>query len=146
MKKLLISALVCASAAVAFSAACSNRSWAEEYTAEVSEGLVVFTAPEIHGELSLREYFDGLVDEGIITYTLEGGMVSSINGVSNTSDFSSCWMFYSDLIELDGVIYGNTEWGTYEYEGKTLASCANGVETMPVVEGFTYAAVYETFS
>ncbi len=147
MKKFL--AIVPAAAAVlalAALGACS-RGTASEYTAEVSsEDLVVFTAPEVSADMSVKDYFDGLVEEGLLTYTISGGMVTSINGVSNPADYSYCWMFYSDLTELDGVIYGNAEWGAYEYGGKTLASCAYGIEEMPVVEGYTYAAVYTRLS
>ena len=45
--------------------------------------------------------------------------------------------------ELDGVTYADPTFGTYTYDGEQLASCSYGAEGMPVVEGYTYAIVYE---
>ena len=146
VKRLIFAACAAVLAAAVPLASC-NSGEASLYKAEVSDGeLVVFVAPEVSGDMSVKDYFDGLVEEGVLTYTIADGMVTSINGVQNPADYSYCWMFYSDLTELDGVIYSNAEWGTYDYEGKTLASCAYGVEEMPVVEGYTYAAVYQSLS
>lgn len=145
-KKILISACaISVIAAIAGLSACTSGT-AEKYTLEENtDELVVFIAPEVSSDMSVKDYFDGLVEEGLITYTIADGMVTSINGKENVSGTNSgdYWMFYADLTELDGVTYANAEWGTYEYEGKTLASCVYGVEELPVVEGYTYAAVYQ---
>lgn len=129
--------------ALAALSACTGGGTAK-YDAEVSDTLVVFVAEEVSGDMSVKDYFDGLAEEGKLTYTISGGMVTEINGKENVSGTNEgdFWMFYSDLTELDGVIYANPDYGTYEYNGKTLASCSYGIEGMPVVEGYTYAAVY----
>lgn len=141
MKKFLLAA----SLAVLVFAGCAGGGEANYYAEVSSEELVVFVAEDISGDMSWRDYFDGLQEEGIITYSMDGSMLAELNGVSNASDYSSCWMLYSDLTELDGEIYGNAEWGTYDYDGRQLVSCAYGLDGMPVIEGYTYAAVYVTF-
>lgn len=141
MKKFLLAA----SLAVLVFAGCAGGGEANYYAEVSSEEFVVFVAEDISGDMSWRDYFDGLQEEGIITYSMDGSMLAELNGVSNASDYSSCWMLYSDLTELDGEIYGNAEWGTYDYDGRQLVSCAYGLELMPVIEGYAYAAVYVTF-
>ncbi len=141
MKKFLLAA----SLAVLVFAGCAGGGEANYYAEVSSEELVVFVAEDISGDMSWRDYFDGLQEEGIITYSMDGSMLAELNGVSNASDYSSCWMLYSDLTELDGEIYGNAECGTYDYDGRQLVSCAYGLELMPVIEGYAYAAVYVTF-
>ena len=141
MKKFLLAA----SLAVLVFAGCAGGGEANYYAEVSSEELVVFVAEDISGDMSWRDYFDGLQEEGIITYSMDGSMLAELNGVSNASDYSSCWMLYSDLTELDGKIYGNAERGTYDYDGRQLVSCAYGLELMPVIEGYAYAAVYVTF-
>ena len=141
MKKFLLAA----SLAVLVFAGCAGGGEANYYAEVSSEELVVFVAEDISGDMSWRDYFDGLQEEGIITYSMDGSMLAELNGVSNASDYSSCWMLYSDLTELDGEIYGNAEWGTYDYDGRQLVSCVYGLELMPVIEGYAYAAVYVTF-
>ena len=141
MKKFLLAA----SLAVLVFAGCAGGGEANYYAEVSSEELVVFVAEDISGDMSWRNYFDGLQEEGIITYSMDGSMLAELNGVSNASDYSSCWMLYSDLTELDGEIYGNAERGTYDYDGRQLVSCAYGLELMPVIEGYAYAAVYVTF-
>ena len=145
MKKLFIVAAAGVACITAL-AACSSGARAASYqTSANTATLVAFTAPEIYGDLYLKGYLDGLAERELITYTLENGMITSVNGTKNDAASGSYWMLYSDLTELDGVEYGNAEWGTYEYGGKTLASCTYGAEGMPVVEGYTYAVVYQTF-
>lgn len=141
MKKFLLAA----SLAVLVFAGCAGGGEANYYAEVSSEELVVFVAEDISGDMSWRDYFDGLQEEGIITYSMDGSMLAELNGVSNASDYSSCWMLYSDLTELDGEIYGNAERGTYDYDGRQLVSCEYGLELMPVIEGYAYAAVYVTF-
>lgn len=154
MKKLIIfvSALMCA--AVASMCACvpsdnaddtfDNEPSAQfEYTTLVNNAeLVVFTAHDVPDDMTWKDYFDGLAESGLITYKMSGTMLSELNGSVNGVS-AHYWMLYSDIVELDGVIYGNAEWGTYDYEGKQLVSCSFGLELMPVAEGYTYAAVYQ---
>ena len=87
----------------------------------------------------------GLVAAGEISYTIEDGMIISLNGTENITQVNSgsYWMIYSDLLEKDGVIYADPTYGTYNHNGGTLASCSYGAESMPVIAGYTYALVFE---
>lgn len=141
MKKLIVAAAL----SCVVLAACGNAGSTSEYKVEVNtDTLVVFVAEDIEGDMSWKDYFDGLEKEGLITYSMDGTMLSELNGKSNAD--GNYWLFYSDLVELDGEIYGNASWGTYEYEGEQLAACSYGIELMPIIEGYTYAAVYTTYS
>ena len=113
-------------------------------TVNTSE-LVVFTAPDNFAMISVKEYLDGLVAAGEISYTIEDGMIISLNGTENITQVNSgsYWMIYSDLLEKDGVIYADPTYGTYNHNGGTLASCSYGAESMPVIAGYTYALVFE---
>ena len=86
MKKFLLAA----SLAVLVFAGCAGGGEANYYAEVSSEELVVFVAEDISGDMSWRDYFDGLQEEGIITYSMDGSMLAELNGVSNASDYSSC--------------------------------------------------------
>ena len=60
-------------------------------------------------------------------------MLSELNGVSNASDYSSCWMLYSDLTELDGVIYGNPAY----FDGGKQSNVLNYETTLELKAGDT---------
>lgn len=150
MKKLIFAALASAAAClcVAFAACTETAPGGIEYTVEVSNNIIVaFVAPQSVDEknLSVKDYFDGLVEAGKLTYEISDGMVESINGQSNSAATMSYWMFYSDLGELDGVAYTDPSY-TYDYNGKELGSCNFGVELMPVVGGYTYVAVFDSLA
>ncbi len=87
--------------------------------------------------MSAMEY---LKDEGELTFETRDKMITSINGKANAADFSSCWMLYTSATEK-----ANTEWGTYEYDGKTLGSAILGAENLDVFVGEIYVWVYTTF-
>ena len=74
------------------------------------------------------------------TFAFSNGMLTSINGVENPADFSSCWMLYTSDAEM-----ANTAWGTTEYDGKTLGSAIVGAFELDVIAGGIYVWVYTTF-
>ncbi len=74
------------------------------------------------------------------TFTFTNGMITSINGVENPADFSSCWMLYTSDAEM-----ANTAWGTTEYDGQTLGSAVVGVNELDVISGEIYVWVYAAF-
>lgn len=127
--------------------ACSISKGSQQQTYPITVNtaeLVAFTAPDEFATISLKEYLDGLVTAEKLSYTIQSGMITSINGTENISETNkgSYWMIYSDLLELDGVTYANPTY-TYDYNGKVLASCTFGAESMPVIAGYTYAIVFE---
>jgi hypothetical protein len=92
-------------------------------------------------DMVLIDYMDTLLKEGKLTCTIENGMVTSINGIDNPADFSSCWMLYTS--DADN---SNAAWGTVEFEGKQYGSAISGAETLKVKPGQLYIWVYKSFS
>ena len=79
-------------------------------------------------------------DELELNFTCFGGMMTSINGVENSVDYSKCWMLYTSDSEM-----ANTQWGTTEYNGKTYGSAIVGVGELEVIADGIYIWVYQTF-
>ena len=92
-------------------------------------------------DMVLIDYTDTLVKEGKLTCSIENGMVTSINGIDNPADFSSCWMLYTS--DADN---SNAAWGTVEFEGAQYGSAISGAETLKVKPGQLYIWVYKSFS
>ena len=92
-------------------------------------------------DMVLIDYMDTLVKEGKLTCSIENGMVTSINGIDNPADFSSCWMLYTS--DADN---SNAAWGTVEFEGKQYGSAISGAETLKIKAGQLYIWVYKSFS
>ena len=92
-------------------------------------------------DMVLIDYMDTLVKEGKLTCTIENGMVTSINGIDNPADFSSCWMLYTS--DADN---SNAAWGTVEFEGAQYGSAISGAETLKIKAGQLYIWVYKSFS
>ncbi len=80
---------------------------------------------------SLKSYMDELVRDGHLTYTMENGMITSMNGT--TPPTGSYWMLYTD--DAENAV---PAWGECVYEGRTYASALCGAETLPVKSGCTY--------
>ncbi len=77
---------------------------------------------------------------GEFTYELVGGMITSINGVENSTLEKFAWMLYTSDAELS-----NTAWGTYVYEEKTLGSATYGAGDLLVKTGEIYVWVYQNY-
>ena len=92
-------------------------------------------------DMVLIDYMDTLVKEGKLTCTIENGMVTSINGIDNPADFSSCWMLYTSDEEN-----ANAAWGTVDFEGKQYGSAISGAETLKIKPGQLYIWVFKSFS
>lgn len=129
MKKRLLLVLLCIVAVFGFcfAAGCNKD----------VEPVAITVSGSTEGE-TLFEYMSDLKDKGELSFSFDDGMITQLNGVSNTSN--SYWMLYTDDDENS-----NTAWGTYEYEGKTLGSSALGADSLVVVDGCVYVWVYETF-
>lgn len=107
---------------------------------ESTETRVVIEVNEAEENATLLSVMEKLQKEEKISFTLSGTMVASVNGKENTADFSSCWMLYTSDTEMSSA-----EWGTIEYDGKTLASAIIGADTLTVVSGAVYIWEYQTF-
>lgn len=91
-------------------------------------------------DLLLIDYMKTLKEKGELEFEIENGMITSINGIDNPADFSSCWMLYTSDEELS-----NVAWGTVEYEGKEYASAVSGAEALKIKPDQLYIWVFKSF-
>ena len=91
---------------------------------------------------TLLDVMEDRKEEGTLAFEVVNGMVTSINGTENSPTYNPCWMLYTSD---DDPAVSNSAWGTYEYEGQTLASAALGADALIVKTGEIYVWVYVTF-
>ncbi len=105
----------------------------------VEDVVITVSAEEysVQGK-TLKDYMDYLVGEGKLTYLMDGSLLSTVNGTSNTAN--SYWMIYTDDEENS-----DTTWGTIEKNGKVYASATSGITSLPIKDGCTYILTYQTF-
>ena len=105
--------------------------------------IVIKTTQEAMGnktDMLLIEYMEKLKENGELEFRVENGMITSINGIDNPADYSSCWMLYTSDAEN-----ANASWGTVEYEGKQYGSAVSGAETLKIKADQLYIWVYKSF-
>ena len=105
--------------------------------------IVVKTTQEAIGDktdMLLIDYMQTLKDKGELEFEIENGMITSINGIANPADYSSCWMLYTS--DEDN---SNAGWGTVEYQGKEYGSAISGAETLKIKADQLYIWVYKSF-
>ena len=100
--------------------------------------IKVDSAYKMEADDTLEDYMDYLEEKGKLDYEEEDGMIISINGKKNT--LNSYWMIYTS-----DENYSNSQWGTYEFKGKTLGSATLGATALPLNKDATYVLVYQTF-
>jgi len=81
-----------------------------------------------------------LQEEGKISFQMQNGMLTELNGKKNTADWSQVWMLYTS-----DVAFSNTAWGSYPLEDMTLGSAIVGAESLPIKAGEYYVWSYQTF-
>lgn len=92
-------------------------------------------------DLLLIDYMQTLKEKEGLEFSISDGMITSINGIDNPADYSSCWMLYTSDPELS-----NSAWGTVEYEGVEYGSAVSGAEALTVKPGQLYIWVYQSFT
>ncbi len=126
MKKLLCAfiAALCALLCVGFVACKSD-----------DPDCVVINVTGAEAGQTLIEYMEDMKADGEIDYTLNGTLITSINGKQNFG--SKYWFLYTDDAEN-----ANEQWGTYVYDGKTYGSAISGAAELVVKDGCTYIWAY----
>ena len=118
---------------------------AEELVVKVSDNCIIIkTTVESIGDATdmlLIDYMSSLKEDGKLEFTIDNGMVNSINGVANPADYSSCWMLYTS--DEDNA---NSAWGIVEYKGIEYGSAVAGAETLKIKADQLYIWVYKSFS
>ena len=102
--------------------------------------MVVIRVRKTEGGETLMSVMEELQADGAMNFTVQSGMVTSINGKANPADFSSCWMLYTSDTEMS-----NTAWGEIDYNGGKLGSAVLGADALPVAEGEIYVWYYQSF-
>ena len=105
--------------------------------------IVIKTTKEAMGDkedMLLIEYMDKLKEKGELEFKVADGMITSINGIDNPTDWSSCWMLYTSDETLS-----NASWGTVEYEGKQYGSAVSGAEKLTIKPDQLYIWVFKSF-
>ncbi len=92
-------------------------------------------------DMLLIDYMNELAQKGELSCTISDGMITSINGIENAADYSSCWMLYTSDAEN-----ANTGWGTVEFEGKEYGSAISGAETLKIKADQLYIWVFKSFT
>lgn len=130
--KVLLLALIAAFALCLF-AACNKNGGAVD--------PVVITANDesfVYENKTLLDYMSYLQGKEELSFTVDNGMVTSINGKSNTTN--SYWMLYTSDTEN-----ANNDWGTYNYNGEIYGSATLGAGALTVKENCVYVWAYQTF-
>ena len=92
-------------------------------------------------DMLLIDYMNELSKAGELTCTISDGMITSINGIENPADFSSCWMLYTSDAEN-----ANASWGAVEYQGAEYGSAISGAETLKIKPDQLYIWVFKSFT
>ena len=105
--------------------------------------IIKITQEALNGatDMTLMDYMETLKDNGELEFAVSDGMVTSVNGIDNPVDYSSCWMLYTS--DEDNA---NKAWGTVEYEGKEYGSAISGAETLVIKADQLYIWVYKSIS
>ncbi len=101
-----------------------------------NDEYIVIHAEENVSNISLTDYMKKLE----VDFEIEGGFVNSVNGIKNKSDYSKCWMLYTDDEENS-----NDDYGTVEYKGKVYGQSNLGADALQVKGGKTYIWIYQSF-
>lgn len=112
---------------------------------KVSDNCIVVrtTQESLEGktDMSLIDYMAKLKEKGEVEFAISDGMITSINGVANPADYSSCWMLYTSDEEN-----ANKAWGVVEYKGNEYGSAVSGAETLVIKPDQLYIWVYKSFN
>ena len=106
-----------------------------------SDTTIVIRCEETDGETTLADYMAELKTAGEIEFTIENGMITSINGIENPADYSSCWMLYTS--DADNA---NSAWGTVLYDGVEYGSAILGAESLKIKADNIYIWVFAEMS
>ena len=106
-----------------------------------SDTTIVIRCEETDGETTLADYMAELKTAGEIEFTTKDGMITSINGIENPADYSSCWMLYTS--DADNA---NSAWGTVLYDGVEYGSAILGAESLKIKGDNIYIWVFAEMS
>ena len=100
--------------------------------------VVIVTESNVESGYTLLDVMEAWEEDGKLTFTIENGMITKLNGVKNSTN--SYWMLYTS-----DSANANEARGVYEYGGETYGSAVLGVSELVVIASATYVWVYQTF-
>lgn len=104
---------------------------------EATDTTIEIVVEQLEGEMTLLEVMQTLQEQGEFTFTTDAtGMIISINGKENASDWSKYWALYISDTELSEVAYG------IEWKGQQLGFSNFGANSLPAEEGGVYVWKY----
>ena len=106
-----------------------------------SDTTIVIRCEQTDGSTALIDYMNALKTDGDLDFTIENGMITSINGIDNPADYSSCWMLYTSDEEM-----ANSAWGTVLYNDAEYGSAILGAGDLKIKEGCLYIWVFKEMS
>ncbi len=116
----------------------------EKLVVKVSDNCIVIRTTEesLNGktDMLLIDYMAEMREKGELEFSISDGMITSINGVDNPENFSSCWMLYTS--DEDNA---NSAWGIVEYKGEEYGSAVCGAETLTIKPDQIYIWVFKSF-
>lgn len=139
IKVFLISCMLVVLCAFGF-VGCKKGGKAEATLLSATDTQVVIRVDSVEGDAVLLTAMENLQGKGELTFSISGGMVTSINGVENGVGNNPCWMVYTSDSEM-----ADTSWVTVEYDGQTLGLAVVGAEDLTVVKGAIYVWAYQSF-
>ena len=147
MKKLKIIAVLLSIVLMLALTSCGETSSEGAKLVYSTDTYIVIEAAETGG--SLEDALKALSDAGELTYggseSEYGFYLTSINGREVDASANEYWAVYTTLGEYEGVAYSSAEFGTFDYNGKSLASASYGVSGLIMVEGELYVIVLESW-
>lgn len=157
MKKRLLAifTVVCAIAMLCAFTACGEeqQSGNKKASGNIVVQSVVFTASSdvmtLTDSTSLADYMDVLAEDDELVFQAENGDYGYyiVSIYATKAEGNAYWALYTDLVTIEGddAVYSTAEYGTFEYNGKTLYSASYGASNLPCIDGYTYAWVYTTY-
>ncbi len=127
--------------ALAIFACCFVAACSEKGPIKADENTVIITATDssfVFDNKTLKDYMDYLQENEKLKFSVKNGMITSINGKSNTTN--SYWMLYTGDSE-----HANKDWGTFEYQNEIYGSATLGADALIIKENNIYIWAYQTF-
>lgn len=140
MKKLFnLLIVVCLTFCCTCTIACNKGGYVKATLVSVSEHTIVIKVEEVSGNPMLIQALNSLKSDDF-NFKIQAGMISEINGLKNPTDWSYCWMIYTNDVE-----FSNNTWGSVTYNDIDCGSAILGVEDLPLTANCYYVIDYTYF-
>ena len=112
---------------------CSPSNNVKASIIQQSATQIVIKIDQAEENVTLLKGMEYLKQQGLLSYTLEGTMVKSINSKTASDRDRTFWALYTSASEMS-----NTAWGSIEVDGQTCGSAILGADSLMVKAGELY--------